>query len=155
MKIDRYLLDTNILLRLTDQADTDHATTMAAVRKLVATGALLHTCSQNMIEYRVVSTRPVQNNGFGFTSADAAKDIAKYDRMFPVLLDSTTPIDVYPIWRRLVEGAGTVGKPNHDARILAVAEAHGCTHLLTFNPRDFVRYASLSPGIAIVNPHDV
>lgn len=107
------------------------------------------------MEYRVVATRPVKNNGYGLTSAEAAKDIARYEATFPLLLDSLARVDMYPIWRNLVEGAGTLGKRNHDARILAIAEAHDCTHLLTFDNRDFDRYTSFSPTVAIINPRDV
>jgi predicted nucleic acid-binding protein len=155
MKIDRYLLDTNILLRFKNPSDQDHPAATAAIVKLLRTGVSLHTCPQNMIEYRVVATRPIANNGYGLTSSEAAQNISDHEAMFPILLDSAVQVDIYPIWRRYVEGAGTLGKTNHDARLLAVAEAHACSHLLTFNGQDFQRYTQLAPHIAIVNPHHI
>ena len=155
MRTDRYLLDTNILLRLKNQSDSDHAAAIAAIVKVLKTGAAIHTCPQNMIEYRVVATRPASNNGYGLSSSEAAQDVSDHEATFPILLDSAAPVDIYPVWRKLSEGAGTVGTGNHDARILAVAQAHGCTHLLTVNDRDFVRYAQLVPAISIVNPHNI
>lgn len=155
MKTDRYLLDTNILFRLKNTADSDNPTAVSVIRKILGSGSSIYTCSQNMIEYRVVATRPVEMNGYGLTSIETTTDIADYELNFPILLDTQAQQDIYPIWRKLVESAGTLGKRNHDARILAVAVAHVCTHLLTFNHRDFERYQSVVPEVIIINPHDV
>jgi predicted nucleic acid-binding protein len=39
----------------------------------------------------------------------------------------------------------------HDARLVAVMEVHGLTHLLTFDTPDFHRFA----GITAVHPQDL
>lgn len=44
-----------------------------------------------------------------------------------------------------------MGKRTHDARIVAVMLANGITHLLTFNPSDFVGISS----ITITRPQDL
>ena len=44
MASDRYLLDTNILLRFKNTSDKDHAAAAAAIRKLLSSGAALHSC---------------------------------------------------------------------------------------------------------------
>jgi hypothetical protein len=44
-----------------------------------------------------------------------------------------------------------MGKPAHDARLVAAMERHGLTHLLTFNLVDFQRYA----GLELLDPHQV
>jgi predicted nucleic acid-binding protein len=50
-----------------------------------------------------------------------------------------------------VETYGVSGRQVHDARLAAVMEVHGVTHILTFNTDDFRRY----PGIISVDPHAV
>jgi predicted nucleic acid-binding protein len=155
MRIDRYLVDTNILFRLKNTSDPDHPAATSAIFNILRSGGSLHTCPQNIVEYRVVATRPKENNGYGLSSVEATKDITDYETTFPILLDCAVNTDIYPLWRKLVEGVGTIGKPNHDARILAAAEAHGCTHVLTFNDRDFRRYSAIAPDVSIVNPNDV
>ncbi len=42
------------------------------------------------------------------------------------------------------------GKRTHDIRLLAVMKASKITHLLTFNPDDFIPV----PNITIVHPQD-
>ena len=41
----------------------------------------------------------------------------------------------------------------HDARLVALMIVHGVTHVLTFNTRDFARYAG--EGIVAVDPTNV
>jgi predicted nucleic acid-binding protein len=43
------------------------------------------------------------------------------------------------------------GKQVHDARLVAMMEAHGITHILTLNGADFARY----PGIVVIDPAGV
>jgi len=40
-----------------------------------------------------------------------------------------------------------MGKPSHDARLVAAMLAHGVTHILTFNDTDFRRYAGITPVV--------
>jgi hypothetical protein len=123
MRIDSYLLDTDILLRLKTAGDADYPIATYVIAKLLGEGASLRTCPRNMIEYRTVATRPLASNGYGLASEDAADDIDDHQSVFPLLRDSDASLDIFDIWRTLVEGAGTVGKANHDTRILALAIA--------------------------------
>jgi predicted nucleic acid-binding protein len=50
-----------------------------------------------------------------------------------------------------VEAYSVIGKPAHDARIVALMLAHGVTQLLTLNPSDFARYQ----GITTVTPQEI
>ena len=43
-----------------------------------------------------------------------------------------------------------MGKPTHDARLVALMLEHGVTHLLTFNSGDFNRYQE----IGVIDPAD-
>jgi len=44
-----------------------------------------------------------------------------------------------------------IGKPSHDARLVAAMQAHSLTAILTFDKTGFSRY----PGIEVVHPADV
>jgi len=71
---------------------------------------------------------------------------------FPLLAE--TP-DIYPAWKTLVGALGVIGKQVHDARLVAVCDVHGVTHLLTFNVAHFVRMARFGPGLVVVDPASV
>ncbi|MFN7568012.1 MAG: type II toxin-antitoxin system VapC family toxin, partial [Microcystis sp.] len=70
------------------------------------------------------------------------------------LLDNFTLIaetpDIFPLWFQLVTIYNIKGKRTHDIRLLAVMKASNITHLLTFNPDDFIPI----PNITIVHPQD-
>jgi predicted nucleic acid-binding protein len=71
------------------------------------------------------------------------------------LLDQFQLLDEAPAafsnWLHLVASHAVTGKQVHDARLVAVMQAHGVTHLLTFNVADFRRYSD----ITVVHPDDV
>jgi predicted nucleic acid-binding protein len=103
---------------------------------------------QNLIEFWNAATHPVDRNGFGFTPAQADREVTQLEQLFPLAPD--TPA-IYGEWRQRVVSVGVSGVQVHDARLVAVMRAHGLTHILTFNTHDFVRY----PGIITVHPQDV
>lgn len=94
-----YLVDTNILLRFVDRANSQHAIVREAVRKLRVSGESLRATSQNFTEFWDVATRPATRNGFGLTTQDTAHRLGILERLFPLLPDSAA---VYPAWRGLV-----------------------------------------------------
>jgi hypothetical protein len=47
-------------------------------------------------------------------------------------------------WRNLVAANDVKGKNAHDARLVAAMQRHGLTDLLSFNKRDFARYAAIN-----------
>ena len=143
-----YLLDTNILLRLLDRASVSHAVALAAVSRLLAAGHELYITAQNLIEFWAVATRPVGVNGLGWDVAHTRSVVSDLMDRFP-LLDETP--DILARWLRLVSVEGVSGRQVHDARIVAVMETHGVTHLLTFNAEDFRRYSA----ITVVHPETV
>lgn len=147
-----YLVDTSVLGRLANTADTFYAVAGRAVVELHRRGEILHVTPQNLIEFRSVATRPVEANGLGLSSEDAGATAAAFETVFPLLVD--TP-DVFPAWKALVEALSVVGKQVHDARLVAVCHAHGVTHLLTFNSRHFTRLASCEPGVRVIDPASV
>ena len=49
----------------------------------------------------------------------------------------------YALWRHLVRTYAVQGVQVHDARLVALCQANGVTHILTLNDADFLRYQSL------------
>lgn len=144
----RVLLDTNILLRLLNPADPEYATVRSAVDALVARGDQLCFVSQNLVEFWNVCTRPIDNNGFGLTGPETDLRAKLIESKFSYLADTDR---IHAEWRRLVVAYSVAGVQVHDARIVAAMMAHGISHLLTLNNRDFARY----PGISVIHPRDV
>src|SRR5690242_4257668 len=133
-----YLIDTNVLLRGVDPYDALHPVVRRAILALRAQGHDLRIASQNAVEFWNVVTRPVSRNGFGLLVTDADRLLRLVERFFAVLPDLPS---VYSIWRQIVVSFSVAGVQVHDARLVAVMQVHAVTHILTFNTRDFSRYA--------------
>ncbi|HEY7427165.1 MAG TPA: PIN domain-containing protein [Gemmataceae bacterium] len=147
-----YLLDTNVLVRLANVTDADHAVAARAVLELHRRGEVLHLTPQILVEFRSVATRPIAKNGLGLSAAKAEMEAAGFEAKFPLLAE--TP-DIYPAWKALVTTLGVIGKQVHDARLVAVCHVHKVTHLLTFNVSHFSRMAGFAPGVVVVDPASV
>jgi len=144
----RILLDTNSLVRLRDADHPRHAVCAQAARLLQQGEHLPCVCAQVLIEYWVVATRPREVNGLGLTTAEAEEDLTDFARAYVWLRE---PPDLVHRWRALVNQHAVRGRPAHDARLVAVMQAHGLNHLLTLNPADFKRYS----GMVSVSPEEV
>lgn len=59
----RYLIDTNVLLRLLDFSSTHHLAAKNAVAKLLAQNDVVCVTTQNLIEFWSVATRLTNVNG--------------------------------------------------------------------------------------------
>ena len=136
-----YLTDTNIVLRRILASDPLHATVKAATDALLLQGEALYVTGQILIEFRALATRPVEANGLGLAPADASREAQRIEALFP--LAAETPA-IFPLWRALVDTYGIVGRQVYDARLVAVMQAHGITHLLTLNPTHFRRFAEIT-----------
>ena len=64
-----YLMDTNVLLRAVQKAAPEHALVVSAIAELTANGATIYVAPQVLVEFRVVATRPIEVNGFGWDPA--------------------------------------------------------------------------------------
>jgi predicted nucleic acid-binding protein len=147
-----YLVDTSILLRLANTSDVQYPVAQHAVFMLHRQGETLSTTPQNLIEFRSGATRPVADNGLGFTPAVVEQKAAIFETLFPLLPE--TP-DIYPAWKTLVQAARVIGKQVHDARLVAICHVYGITHVLAFNIRHFARFVGVGPGLVVVDPNKV
>ena len=118
-----------------------------AIKAVTARGRELHIVPQNLVELWVVATRPVEQNGLGMELAAVAIELTRIKSMFELLPE--TPA-IYPVWESLVIQYRVIGKPAHDARLVAAMKVHGLTAILTFDRTGFSRYA----GIEVVHPAD-
>jgi predicted nucleic acid-binding protein len=82
------------------------------------------------------------------TAAEAAVELERIKGMFLFLPE--TPA-IYRAWEALVIQHQVMGKPAHDARLVAAMQAHGLTAILTFDRTGFSRYS----GIEVVHPAQV
>jgi predicted nucleic acid-binding protein len=142
-----YLTDTKLLLRLADPATPQHSVATNALALLLGQGDEVHLTPQNFIEFWAVATRPVDANGFGWTSERTAKEVADLQARFPLLPDSP---EIFTRWLGLVKQLPIHGKRVHDARLVAVLQAHAVEHLITFNVSDFVAFNSI---VSLIDPH--
>jgi predicted nucleic acid-binding protein len=148
-----YLLDTNILGRVANTRDVAwYNTTVNALLELHQRAETLHITPQVLIEFRNFATRPIAVNGLGLSVSIVEMKASFFESTYP-LLDDTA--DIFPKWKMIVQRTAAVGKQVHDARLVAVCHAHNITHLLTFNTAHFARFASIPPGIVVVDPATV
>ena len=107
---------------------------------LAKQGAVLCYTSQTVAEFRIACTRPVDRNGFGLAPAEADRRAQAFESRLRVLPDSLL---VHQEWRRLIGAHGVAGVQVHDARLVVAMRVHGVMSLLTFDERDFARYAEI------------
>jgi predicted nucleic acid-binding protein len=148
-----YLIDTNVLLRLSRNEDPQHDLVQAAMDELDRQYADFYFTLQNIAEFWNVCTRPAAKNGFGLTIEETAAEIRSIEKIMTFLPDSG---QVYSVWRRLVVDKRVQGVQVHDAHLAATMLAYGVTHILTLNRADFLRYDDLTvvdPGSVLSRGH--
>lgn len=145
-----FLLDTNVLLRLSERASPMHATARQAIANIYHAGNVPLITAQNLIEFWSVATRPIENNGLGLSAAQAAAEIEKHKAAFRLLPDAP---NVLTFWETLALRYNVQGAQVHDARLAAVALAYQVPNFLTFNGRHFARFAP--EGLAVIDPANV
>lgn len=131
----RAVLDANVLvgLFLEDGPRSDDARDLLD-RHPLADKVL---APQTVYEAYVVLSRPRSDNGYGFRGRDVREKLRIFSSQVPILPDTSDLVDR---WLDLCETHDVKGKPAHDARLAAWANAHGVTAILTLNPGDFARY---------------
>jgi predicted nucleic acid-binding protein len=146
----RYLLDSNLLLRISDRSSRQNRSAKQAVNSLTQSGAFLFITAQNVIEFWSVATRPKAENGLGFTRGQAHRELLGHRAVFTFLPDHA---GIFLQWERLIDTYAVEGILAHDTRLAAVALVYKIENFLTFNVKDFVRFSP--EGLNIVDPKTV
>ncbi len=133
------LLDTNILLKMTQPQFPFATIAERAISSLRRTGESLHIATQNLFEFWAVATRPSTENGLGLTVEEASLEIARLKILFPLLPE----LPLLHEWERIVVLHKVSGKNSHDARLVAAMTVNGIANILTFNVQDFARYKDI------------
>jgi predicted nucleic acid-binding protein len=134
------LIDTNVLVRGLQPSSPSLLIAASAVDSLRQSGETLILAVQNIIEFWVVATRPLKENGLGLSGERAVREIAGFKELFEVLPESS---DILPEWERLVRQYDVTGKTAHDARLVAVMSLNKIDKILTFDADDFTRFREI------------
>jgi predicted nucleic acid-binding protein len=146
-----YLVDTNVLLRLSQPTHPMHQSARTAVQALIERGHPLVTMPQCLWEFWAVATRPATaGGGLGMATEDAQTAVEYFEALYPTLPESP----LHDEWKRLVITHRVSGKTTHDVRLVAGLKVHGLTHILTFNAADFQRFAT-NENIVVVDPASI
>jgi predicted nucleic acid-binding protein len=136
----KYLIDTNVLLRIFRIDDPQHQLIRASLDELGNRDTESCFSLQNIAEFWNVCTRPADRNGYGISIADTNECVEYIERTMTFLPDNQ---EVYSIWRQLVIAKNVRGVQVHDAHLVAIMLAYGLTEILTLNQADFLRYADI------------
>src|SRR5277367_6960040 len=101
------LVDTNVLLRRTQPDHEHHVAAVESVAILLGKGETLYFTLQNISEFWNVATRPIENNGLGFSIDLTLSEVEKIERVSTLLPDSPA---IYPEWKRLVAKHSVVAR---------------------------------------------
>jgi predicted nucleic acid-binding protein len=149
----RYLIDGNILIRWVQPSDLDYPIVKSALEALANHGAILCYTSQNVAEFWNACTRPADRNGYGLLPQEADRRARLFETRLRLLADN---LAVHQEWRRLIVTHSVSGVRIHDARLVAAMRVFGVKRILTFNERDFARYADIEAihpsSISAMNP---
>ena len=137
----RILLDTNVLLRYANEEDPLHAEVYQGIRRLTADERELCVVPQGIFEFWVVATRPLEVNGLGLDPEQTRREV---DALLSTFVLLPEPEDLVQRWLDICTTHAVCGRPAHDARLVAVMQAHEISRLLTLNPDDFKRYPEVS-----------
>ena len=133
--------DTNLLLRSVHIGHPMRQVARTAIREVEERGDRLVIARQSLVELWAVATRPEEANGLELSSTDARRLVDTMRQRFPILPE---PDSVLDLWLDLVTRYEVRGKPTHDARLVASMLANGVSRVLTFNARDFSRFAEIT-----------
>ena len=140
-------LDTNLFIPARFDAAPAHAVARAALNRAERSGEVLRINRQVIREYLAAATRP-QAWSAPLPMSRALSDLSWMEEAFEVLEDGPQVMDLLA---RLCRDIPMGGKQVHDANIVATMLAYGERRLLTFNIRDFRRFAA---HIEILDPAD-
>ena len=130
-------IDTSVLVAARFVTASAHVAACGCLDRAGNSEEPLHISRQIVREYLVAVTRP-QSWSKSLAMGDALDDAARLVSSFTVLEDGP---NVMAALTALCREVPVAGKQIHDANIAATMLAHGERRLLTFNAKDFRRYA--------------
>jgi predicted nucleic acid-binding protein len=136
----RFLVDTNVYLRLTSPEHPHHVAASRAMHWLIDGGHTICFTLQTASEFWNGCTRPAQFNGLNYSVEQAEHHLALIEAAGTLLPDGD---DVYAAWRRLVRDYQVRGARVHDAKLVASMVAHSVPSIITLNTADFRRYREI------------
>lgn len=142
------LVDTNILVRAVGGVTEERKLAEDAVDRLQKRGNVLVIVPQVLYEWWVVATRPKSANGLGMDPQAANGALSSIEAIFSFKSDRRA---LFHTWRRLIVDFNIIGKPAHDARLVAAMLVRGINHILTFNVNNFARF----PFVTTVSPASI
>jgi len=145
---DLFLVDTNILIRWVQPSVPDFELVRRAIQHLEDSRDIPCYTSQNLGEFWNVLTRPADRNGYGLGLDAVLARTQQVEAKFCLLADE---VAVHETWRKLLVTQRVSGTMVHDARLVASMHVHAVKRILTFNTRDFTRFAD----IEAVHPADL
>jgi predicted nucleic acid-binding protein len=143
----KYLVDTNVCLRIATPESMQHDSAKLAVATLISRRDEVYIAPQVITEFWGVATRPTTVNGLGWPVETAELEVTRLLARYPVLAETR---QLFPEWHRLVVQHRVMGKQAHDARLVAIMHDNGVTHILTFNVNNFRAY-----DVTVVSPDEV
>ena len=123
----RILLDSNILLRISEPHHPHHVASVSALRALAAAGHRFCIGSQTVSEFLAVATCAVADRGLGMDQVRADAELTKVTQSLEMLYDSKAAIDEL---RRLVVQYAVSGKSVNDSRLIAAMNVNGVSHAI-------------------------
>lgn len=151
------LLDANLVGRYLNTIDPLNAEAVATIDFLVLRGHFLFYTPQVEAELCSFTTRPLNANGFGFTSSELDNFLSRLELSFPMLFPDETRMRNE--FRSLRTELGATGKKVHDVRHVAACKALGVPPMITWNFRDFAAAEThghiqvLQPALVIANSY--
>ena len=95
---------------------------------------------QNVAEFWNVATRPIANNGLGFTIEEAHEELTRIEGFFEILSENAAS---YATLKALLTAKRVSGAQVHDARLVAVMKTYDVPQIVTFNVTDFARFTEI------------
>jgi predicted nucleic acid-binding protein len=145
---DRFVLgDSNVLLHLTNEISTEHASASRAVRLLQDDDAILLYTSQNLAEFWNVCTR-TGPGGLGLSLQEAASRLTVVESQFSFMAETENTDEIL---KDLLIRYEVSGVQVHDARLAAGMLSNEVKEILSFDRNDFRRFKELS----VIHPGDL
>lgn len=135
--VDSVLVDTNVLLAATTPDRDLHQAALNVFNDWPRRGIELCVSGQVLREYLVVATRDRKHNGLGLSVPEALDNVAAFLERSRFLGEG---FEVTARLRALLQAVECRGKKIHDANLVATAQAHGVSRVVTANLGDFKRF---------------